>query len=53
MTVDDFLCDNYWNSGLTNVANKVVSYYTINIRNNGEAMMDIGTTTPHIFINLY
>lgn len=53
VTIDNFLCDDYWSSGLSNVANKIVSYYNINIRNNGEAMMDYNSTTPHVFINLY
>lgn len=53
VTIDNFLCDDYWSSGLSNVANKIVSYYNINIRNNGEAMMDYNSTNPHIFLNLY
>lgn len=53
LTIDNFICDEYWSSGLSNVANKIVSYYNINIRNNGEAMMDYSSTNPHIFINLY
>lgn len=55
ITVDDFICDNTWSSGLSNVANKIVSYYNINVQNNNEAMMDYsgGATSPHIFINIY